>query len=232
MSNLLKETLLDIDWNEICKDATSNGEAYDKLGKDLELLNRWFSELINIHKDNDALPFIYEAHASANDFCAALSLGLYKLTATSIRTILESLLNFSYYKDHHRELKTLVTNDSFYLGKKEIIEYHKLHTPDFNERASELNTVDNLNKLYKEISRIIHGQIPGQWYTNPELKNKKHEQDTFELAVSYFNELVKIITQFHISSLADSEWSSMNFRSRNLFLKGLDGDKKLKLKRS
>lgn len=232
MNVSLTQTMQSIDWNRVCVDATANVVQYENLEKNLVILKQWLNELTSLHKGNAALPFLYEAHVSANDFCAAVSLGLYKLSATSIRTILESFLNFSYYKDHARELDTLVNNDSFYLGKKEIIEYHKVHTPKFNQRANELNTTEKLNSLYKYISRVIHGQIPGKWHTNIEIKMKMHEPQTFSLALDHFQELVSVINLFQISSLLDQEWASLNIRSKKIFLKGFTPEKIIKIERN
>ncbi|MFM5427192.1 hypothetical protein ACET8G_09975 [Aeromonas veronii] len=221
-----------IDWNNIVSESMADNKQISKLEGELEILHFWLRELINFHSNNRALPFLYEAHSSINDFCCSISLGLYKLSASSIRTVLEAFLNFSYYKDHSVELTTLIKNNSFYLGKKDIIEYHKLHTLLFNERSEQLNTVDLLNKLYKEVSQIIHGQVPGKWCKCSKLNEVFYQNEMLDVTITMFSRLVKIINVFLISSLSDEEWNSLNIRSKSLFLKGFTREKKLNLQRN
>ncbi|EIA1590742.1 hypothetical protein ACP1UU_004483 [Vibrio alginolyticus] len=228
----VENAITSIDWNKIVSESMANKKQISVLESELEILQYWLRELINFHSKNRALPFLYEGHSSINDFSCAISLGLYKLSASSIRTILEAFLNFSYYKDHSVELTTLVKNNSFYLGKKDIIEYHKLHTLLFNERSEQLNTVDLLNKLYKEVSQIIHGQVPGKWNNCSKLDETSYQSEMLDATITMFSRLVKIINIFLISSLSDEEWNSLNVRSKSLFLKGLTSEKKLKLQRN
>ena len=228
----ISSAIKSVNWNGIAESTVAQDEVVAQLEKNLEVLQYWIQELINNNEGNRALPFLYEAHSSMNDFCSSISLGLYKLSASSIRTILEAFLNFSYYKDHPVELTTLINNNSFYLGKSEIIDYHSLHSPGFSQRSSELNTLDFLNTLYKEVSQIIHGQIPGKWNNCSTLNDTKFDDDMLKITTETFARLVKIINLFHISYLSDNEWGNMNIRSRSLFLKGIPRSKKLKISRT
>ena len=228
----VENAIKQVDWNDIVSKSVANTSQITKIEEDLEVLQYWLRELINKHSENRALPFLYEANSSINDFCSSSSLGLYKLSASSIRTILEAFLNFSYYKDHPVELTTLVHNDSFYLGKKEIIDYHSLHSLGFGQRADELNAIDLLNTLYKEVSQIIHGQVPGKWNNCSTLNEIAYKEEMLLIAFEAFERLVRVINLFHVSSLSDEEWNGLNIRSRSLFLKGFSRDKKLKIGRS
>jgi len=233
MSNLsLIDSLNEINWDDICSESTKEVAIYSGIEESLSILSTWLGELISNHECNPALPFLYEAHVSLNDFCSSISLGLYKLSASSLRIVLESFLNFSYYKDHPVELNTLISNDSFYLGKAEIIEYHLLHTPQFNERSRQLDTINKLNIFYKEISQVIHGQIPGKWHTCMAFLDRKYDKDSFQIVASKFCNLSEIINLFLISSLKNEEWINLNHRSKKLFFKGMSKEKKIKIKRS
>jgi len=232
MTTELQTKLAQIDWGAIASDSLSEDAGFSEIQVNCKLMTAWLNELCDMYEGNYALSFLKEAHVSMNDYCTSMSVALYKLSAASMRTILESILYYSYFKDHTKEFHTLINDSSYYLSRTEVLEYHYKHTRNFKEGSKELNLIASMDSFYSEVSAIIHGQIPGVWQPNLTLNSRSHCQKTFNCSVKQFKTLVKIINQFLIIHLTEEEWKSINFRSREVFLKGLKPKTKLVIKRT
>ena len=115
------DTLKNIDWNSSRDDFfTKEDNQLTSLEEYLQVLAHWAKSLETIYQNNPALPFLREAQVSAQDFISVYSLSLYKNSAASMRTVFESILYFSYFKDHAVELQS-VTRDKFHLSRSQII---------------------------------------------------------------------------------------------------------------
>lgn len=230
MSNLL-DNVCNVDWNANCNLARPEEATFINAEKSLVKLAQWSKQIENIYQDNLALPFIREAQVSAQDFCCLISLGLYKVSASSLRTILESFLYFSYFKDHEVELRTLSLADSYYISKKEIIDYHGVHTLGYKKKSQDLGFTGDLEKFYKKISSIVHGQLPGVWHSSSCLSDKTFDKTLTEEAVSDFVELVAIINIFMLMLISDEDWLNLDNGVKRNFQKGLSSKIKETLKR-
>lgn len=232
MPTELQNKLAQINWGAIVDDSLNEDSGFSDIQTSCKIITTWLNELCDLYENNYALSFLKEAHVSINDYCTSMSIALYKLSAASMRTILESILYYSYFKDHPKELHTLINDSSYYLTRSDILEYHYKHTHNFKNACKELNLISSMDNFYSEVSAIIHGQIPGVWQPNVNLDNRSHCSQTFSCSIEHFKTLVRIINHFLILHLTEEEWQSINIRSRELFLKGLKPKTKKEIKRT
>lgn len=232
MTTDLQDKLAQIDWTAITTNSLKENSGFSDIQASCKVMTTWLNELCELYEGNYALSFLKEAYVSINDYSTSMSIALYKLSAASMRTILESILYYSYFKDHPKELHTLINDSSYYLTRSDILEYHYKHTNNFKVGSRELNLISSMDNFYSEVSAIIHGQIPGVWQPNVKLDNRSHCKKTFNASVEHFKSLASIINHFLILHLTEEEWQSINIRSRELFLKGLKPQAKITIKRT
>jgi hypothetical protein len=158
--------------------------------------------------------------ASAFQVPACLALGLAKPAAGLMRATVESALYYTYFRSHPQELRTLVTKSSYYLSRAKILEYHKLHTPNFGKLDGGLHLVDKMDKWYGEISAIVHGQIPGVW-TSKSLSKTSALQHEANSPISIFERATEIIQLTFLMTVSNEDWEGINPIARAHLLKDL-----------
>lgn len=217
----LKDTINSVDWNELRNQFTSSSELFLPAEKKFKLLAHWARGLETIYTDNRALPFLREAQISSQDFFCSCSLGLYKCSASSIRTVFESVLYFSYFKDHLKELDSVITRN-LYMSRSVLIEYHRNHTNSFDALYTDTKLKSDLEQIYKEASSIIHGQKPGTWHPTHILSERKFDPDICKEAVSLYCRTVDVINALLLCTLDYTEWTTINPNSRKIILSELN----------
>jgi hypothetical protein len=217
----LIETLQGVDWNSR-KDEFFSMECngLEAIESHLQILARWARSLETIYQDNPALPFIREAQVSAQDFISVYSLSLYKNSAASMRTIFESVLYFSYFKDHPIELKS-VMRDGFHLSRTQIINYHIKHTENFASIYQKTDLENTLDNMYSDVSNIVHSSQPGVWHQIARLGEKKYDNVIATETTQLFMRTMEIINLLLLCTVTYEEWLAVEIKSRRIFLKGL-----------
>ncbi|SBS63412.1 hypothetical protein [Vibrio atlanticus] len=213
--------LQEIDWNSKRDRCLSDGSnQIDSLEHNFQILAHWSKSLETIYHGNDALPFLREAQVSAQDFACVYSLGLYKNSAASMRTIFESILYFSYFKDHNVELKS-VTRSKFHLSRSKILQYHDDHTPNFASISVKTKLKDFLDNMYSDVSNIVHSSQPGVWHQIATLGEKEYTSSIAKEVISLFNETIRVINLLLLCTLTYDEWLTVPHKCRKFFLQGL-----------
>jgi hypothetical protein len=213
-----QSVLKNINWNHKRDAFFTDHDGLLILENHHQILAHWSRALETIYSDSPALPFIREAQVSAQDFICVCSLGLYKNSASSIRTIFESTLYFSYFKDHLVELAS-VTRNKFHLSRSKIINYHIEHTPNFGNLYSSSNLEQTLDKMYSEVSNIVHSSQPGIWHQSEILGKKEYNKAIAKEAILLFKKTINVINLLLLCTLTYEEWITINPVSRKLFLK-------------
>lgn len=220
MGSKLADVLRGVDWNANVAQFTLGTARLRKLTACCEQIGAFTHELSFQDYDNAALPFLQEMKASAFQVPACLALGLAKPAAGQMRAAVESALYFSYFRSHPSELRTLLTDDAYYLTKKTIVEYHKKHTPSFGCRADQLGLLNNLENWYGTISAIVHGQIPGVW-TSKSLAATTSLGPQANKPIELFERAAKIIQIMLLLTVPSEDWESINPIGRKKLLGGL-----------
>ncbi|EOV0854466.1 hypothetical protein ACOKV8_004582 [Vibrio parahaemolyticus] len=222
MSNF-KTTIENIDWNNLRDAFTSQESLFGKAEEKFQLLAHWSKAIETIYSDNIALPFIREAQISSQDFFCSCSLALYKCSASSIRTIFESVLYFSYFKDHVKELDSVVKRN-LYMSRASLIDYHINHTDSFESLYTETNLKSELESIYKEVSSIVHGQKPGTWHSTHKLENRQFEERIAVEAVNLYCRTIDVINLLLLCTISYSEWITISPISRKFIIATLKED--------
>lgn len=216
--NKFFETLQNIDWNssrDVFFQKKDNQLSF--LEENLNVLAHWAKSLETIYQNNPALPFIREAQVSAQDFISVYSLSLYKNAAASMRTVFESILYFSYFKDHSVELQS-VARDKFHLSRSQIISYHEKHTENFASIYKRTSLDCILDNMYSDVSNIVHSSQPGIWHQRAVLGQKTYDSRIANETAKLFIQTIKVINLLLLCTLRYDEWLTVPNKSRKIFL--------------
>jgi hypothetical protein len=222
----LAAVLRDIRWADNADTFCKQPGAAKRVEKCLRRDAIWARQLEAADAENPALAFVHEARAQGHYVAALLGVALYKPAAASMRAMVESALYYSFFRSHPKELETLIRDTGYFLQKSDIIEFHKQHTDRFRELEQKLSLLQALDKWYKEVSGIVHGQIPGQWVTHSELRGLTHDSSNLEQALAMFETASMLIHKLWLVTVARDLWHDFAQEARPELLRGLDGSAK------
>jgi len=141
----------------------------------------------------------------------------------------QTALYYSYFRTHPSELTTLASDSNFYIGKRDLLEYHMIHTSDFKNIQNKLNLVSSLGDWYRTVSAIIHGQIPGAWVEHKSVAEIKPIKSTQDIVVETFTEGEEIVHQLFLCTVGRLLWDGFSTTAKKQLLSGLHGDLKAAL---
>jgi len=224
----LETTLFSVDWNANIRDFLK-----DNLSSDIAECNMrlavWSKQFEDIDKGNPALSFIREMQTAGHHVAALTSLAIYKPAASAMRTVLETALFYTYFRSHLCELASLVHNDNYFIQKSDLLDYHKMHTPNFNDLQNRFGLIEKMNKWYHCISSIVHGQFPGIWTTYKSLAETKHREELLADVVEKFCEGEEIVHQLFLCTVGRELWNGFSTTSKRKLIKGIPGETKAAL---
>lgn len=228
-SSSLLDALSAVDW---AKNLHSFGAVPDAVAR-IEQCNRrialWAKQLESCDGKNPAIPFVRELQVQGHYAAALLGLALYKPSAAAMRSLVESALYYSFFRQHPAELATLVRDPDYFLQKSNVIEFHTLHTADFKKREQKLRLLGRLNPWYRGVSAVVHGQIPGSWISHTSLSNVAHDDAVLFQAIQMLEEGEYLVHALFLCTVAQDLWSDFAVPVKKELLKGLTGDQKAAL---
>lgn len=143
---------------QIC--STVNGEyLVSEIEKNSSLLLQWIPYL-NLQKTGTADELLDGALSSLREVAACAGLGLVRPALLAMRTEIDLMLSWLYFKDHHIEWTYVnCTGDGFKL-KKEILEYLSKYYENFGSRFGILKEIVTRTEIdpYRLLSAHIHSQ--------------------------------------------------------------------------
>ncbi len=225
----LSQALGSVDWKKNVDTFLKDSEAAKEIAAANMRIAVWSRQFENADQGNAALCFAREMQIAGQQVAVLTALSLYKSAAASMRTMFETSLYYSYFRTHPSELETLVRKSDFYLEKKELLEYHKLHSARFNELQHKLGVIQRTDAWYREMSAIVHGQIPGIWTVHKSVAEISPSKETQDLVIAKFKEGVEIINRFFLCTVAQQLWDNFSPASKKHLLAGLPGDMKIAL---
>jgi len=210
-----------VDWNARITATGAEQVLFERLVNANGLLGVWVRQLASHDHRLAARPFLFELQAAARDATTLASLGLYRAACSSIRVITECALYYVYFRDHPVELMTLLYNDKYYLSKNDLVEYVKIHIPDFIIREQSVGLTSELNSWYKHISSLVHGQIPGVFPIAPDLNHQKVESEPLTELVSLFERAARVTDSLFKVCLAPEVWNEFTPAGKKTLTKGM-----------
>lgn len=228
-SKYLEAGLNAVDWQKNVADFLALPNAKDEISKANLRIAIWAKQFEKIDHGNPALCFVREMQIAGQDVAAASALSLYKCAASSIRNIVETALYYSYFRNHPKELETLVRDSKYYLSKEDILEYHKKHTPNFLKHQEKLNLIGKLNPWYSNVSAIVHGQIPGAWIEHKALSEISLNTTTLNVVVKTFCDGEEIVHLLFLCTTGHELWDFFSSSAKKELIHGLSGEIKATL---
>lgn len=226
----LSTALLAVDWNKNVKDFLSDAKSAEVIANVSMRIAIWAKQLETVDHDNVSICFVREMQISSQHVAALTALALYKGAAAAMRSMFENALYYSYFRTHPSEMETLVRDPTFFVDKKQLIEYHKIHSARFTELQSKLGLVSQLNNWYSKVSAIVHGQIPGKWTEHKSLSDVKQIASTRSLVVDSFQEGGNLVHYLFLCTVGQTHWDAFSTSSKKALLAGLHGDIRKALK--
>jgi hypothetical protein len=225
----LTDALRSVDWNNNVSQFLKN----DSYSSDIAICNFrlavWAKQFETLDKGNPALSFIREMQNAGHYVAALTSLALYKPAASMMRITFDTSLYYTYFRTHPCELATLSRDDSYFVWKNDIIDYHKLHTPDFAASQSCFGLIGNIKEWYARVSAIVHGQIPGAWVTAKSLAETSHNETVLPVVVKSFVEGEELVHQLFLCTVGRELWNGFSSDSKRVLIAGLSGETKATL---
>jgi hypothetical protein len=222
----LEKELDAVDWEKNRADFFEDHDNLEKLVGANTRLAVWSRQLEAVDKENPSLCFVREMQAAGHHVAIVTSLALYKIAAASMRGAWDSALYYSYFRTHVVELATQVREPTFYMEKREILDFHKQHTPNFLNAQNRLGLLTRLEQWYGLVSSIVHGQQPGVWGVHQSFADIKYSKDIATKAVTTFAEGVELIHRLLLCTVAQVLWRDFSRTAKRQLLSGLPGDVK------
>lgn len=225
-ANKLTTALGTIDWAQNVTTFLKDVKSTEAIARANLRLAVWAKQLENVDQRNPALCFIREMQVASQHVAVLTALALYEPSAASMRTMLETALYYTYFRTHHTELATLAVDSNFYVGKRELLDYHKNHTIDFNCLQQKLGLLSKLDNWYHRVSSIIHGQIPGDWVEHKSVSEIRHIPSTQSIVVETFTDGEELVHLLFLCTVGRELWNGFSSRAKKRLLTGLQGEKK------
>jgi hypothetical protein len=230
MADMLGEALQSVDWTANIDAFVNQGVLLKAVAKENMRLAVWSRQLENADSANPALCFIREMQVAGHHVAALTALCIYKAAGAAMRTMWDTALYYSYFRTHPVELGTQANNPRFYVEKREIIEFHKNHTPEFDLLQQRLGLLTRLEKWYSFTSAVIHGQVPGTWVEHTAIGEICYSETTASSVVENFAEGVDLVHRLFLCTVARALWDDFSSTAKKQLLSGLSADIKIALR--
>lgn len=128
--------------------------------RECKLLIEWLSYLGTSQRTNVADTLIDGASSSIRESAACLAMGLVRPALFSLRTQIDLILAWLYFKDHPIEWRTVNEFGEGFKLKREILDYLSEHYKGFSSRFTVLKEVASrkTDDPYRLLSAHVHAQ--------------------------------------------------------------------------
>lgn len=217
----LRSALSSVPWKEHVEQLCQDADTLRALADSSLQFATWCRALESAEAGNVALPFLRSAQVEMQFVAALLALALYRPAAASMRSLAEGVLYYSYFRSHPLELRSLSAGTGFYIDKNEILEWHRVHTPQFQGRGSALDFTGPFREWYSRVSAVAHGQIPGTWGSQTSLADIKPDSSVLEAAVKEYCTGTMLVHRFLLMTVEMDVWTRFQTSERAVLLSGL-----------
>ena len=216
----LVDALIGIDWNRNVKTFSANTSVVQRLVACNYRIALWSKQFENLEANNPAIGFVREMQVAGHLVPVSVALATYKSAAAAMRTVLETALYFSFFRNHPVELTTLARGEKWYTTKQEILDFHSQHSPDFPALQHDMALLSALNPWYSKISAIVHGQMLGIWHQQSSVASIGPDVELQEAAVKSFEECTEIVHNLFLCTVGRELWPRFTTPAKRSLMKG------------
>jgi len=220
----LEKALRAIDYSKLTDEFLAHPLAKEIVTGCAQKISLWSNALRDADPSCLANPFLAEMQRACHDIAALFALALYVPSAAAMRSMAETCLYYTYYRTHSVELVTLASGSDHYISKKEMLEFHKIHTPTYRSHAHAIGIPSKFNDWYSELSSIVHGQLPGKWGKRLSLADTKHSVNTLDDALKKLQDGVEAIHLLLCLTAGNDLWSRFHPKVKTALLKGMKAE--------
>ena len=180
----------------------------------------WCAGLSEVFKENPARIHLAGVRSEVVNILALLPFYFYRQSLICLRIILDEVLAFSYFESHPKEFKTLLSDSDFYISKKNIYEFHKVHSWG-NINLEQLHVWGGIESQYKELSRIIHAQTPNHISITTSFHSFKYEKKELDSVIQMVEKNDEAISVF-FASIYHEEFNEFTDDFKKTIIKSWD----------
>lgn len=170
----------------------------------------WVGHYLNCNAQNDAEILLKGAYGSAVESVSLTALGLVRPAILSLRSHYELCLQYLYFQDHPREMRSLL--DYRWQGPLPSVvkKYLKEHSSSFEPRFSALSKVRRrtMEEVYGILSGIAHGNALNSVSIALQPVELIESPDAVEQSIGIFEGVGEIISDHFLSDFG-SNWMSV-----------------------
>lgn len=197
--------------NEVNKFSNSYGAAISlEVENNSILLLQWIQYLNSYHLTGTADYLIAAIGPSLREVAATLAMGITRPALFSLRSQIDLILTWLYFKDHPKELDYVNSSSDGFKMKKELLTYLGTHYESFGLRYGILKKIATRSEEepYRFLSAHIHGQSAAVLCTASELHDFVRPELECKDCVKAVHEVSEYINDVLLSVYADN-WLSL-----------------------
>lgn len=173
----------------------------------------WLNWFHTCRPHSHAAELLEGARASVLEAAAYAGLGLGRASITSIRTQVDLVLSFSFFREHPAEWRLLTwTGDGFKL-RSDIVKYHREMDPGKGGFAERLTMIEqcskpSLEECYRLLSAHVHGQSPNTMPKSDAIKDLVMPLTTLQQILVLQQQTAKALSAY-LMAVHAREWNEL-----------------------
>lgn len=152
----LKKRLITFQVDTKRADTVVNASAFERMIDAYQRYLIWKGLLVSTHTNDKSLYFLHAAHSKCLEIFALLSTGLEHSAYATLRSIMDSVISFTYYTDHQIEFASLARGENTWISRYDIMNYHLRYRNEFQKFNNVFRVHEKLNTHYSALSSYIH----------------------------------------------------------------------------
>ncbi len=188
----------------------SGSKISQEVEKKSTLLLHWIKYLNAHHLTGSADYLISSVAPSLREVAATLSLGITRPAIFSLRSQIDLVLTWLYFKDHPIELEYVNSTSDGFKMKKDLIIYLSTYYEPFGHRFGILKLIKKrkFEEPYRFLSAHIHGQSSVVLCNTTEFHEVVRSQEECEEHITAVYEVTEYLNDVLLAVYADN-WASL-----------------------
>lgn len=193
------------------EDSATDLDPLAQLAADkLKLSMAWVGHYLNCDKESEAIIILKGAYGSAVESVSLTALGLVRPAMLSLRSHYELCLQYLYFVDHPREMRSLLEYRWQGPLPATVRKYLRDHSPRFEARLATLNKVRgrSMEEVYDVLSGVAHGSALNSVSAALKPIDLVETVDSVNQSIEMFAGVSEIISDYFLSDF-QSNWMSV-----------------------